>query len=96
MKKGKKTQYMDISNRRVDTTTDATDIERIVKKYYSGTWMTQVKCPTIGFSSGHDLTVCESKLCVRLCTDIVESAWDSLSPPLSLPLPCSLSISLKK
>ena len=41
--------------------------------------------------------VCEVEACIRLCTDSEESAWDSLSPSLSLPLPdlCCLSLSLK-
>ena len=57
---------------------------------------------TLDFGSGHDLTVHETEANVRLCTDMVESAWDSLSLFLSLllPLPClrspsqSLSLSL--
>ena len=57
-----------------------------------GVWMARsVECLTLDFSSGHDLPVCEFKPCVRLCTDRVETAWDSLSFSLSLPLPCSLS-----
>ena len=41
-----------------------------------------VKCPTLDFSSGHDLTVCEIEPCVGLCTDSMEPVWDSLSPSL--------------
>ena len=38
-----------------------------------GTWAAQsVKCPTLGFGSGHDLTVCEFKPRVELCADSVE------------------------
>ena len=47
------------------------------------------KRPTLGLSSGHDLTVREFEPYVRLCADSVEPAWDFLS--LSPPLPCSLS-----
>ena len=40
-----------------------------------GTWVAQsVRHPTIDFSSGHDLTVCEMEPHIRLCTDSVESA----------------------
>ena len=54
-----------------------------------------IKHPTLGFGSGHDLTVCEIELHVGLCADSTELAWDSLSP-LFLPFPCSLSLSLSK
>ena len=43
-----------------------------------------VECPT--HDSGHDLRVCGIEPRVRLCTDGVEPAWDSLSLPLSVPL----------
>ena len=33
---------------------------------------------------------------VRLCATGIEPPWDSVSPSLSLPLPCWLSISLSK
>ena len=33
----------------------------------------------LGFGSGHDLTVPGFKPCIRVCTDSVELAWDSLS-----------------
>ena len=52
-----------------------------------------VKCRTLDFGSGHDLMVCETELCVGLCTDGVEPVCDSLSP-LSAPLLLSLSLSL--
>ena len=39
-----------------------------------------VKCLTPDLGSGHDLTVCDIKPHVGLCTDSVEPAWDSLSP----------------
>ena len=63
-----------------------------------GAWVAQsVKGQTLGFSSGHDLVVCEFELHVGLCADSLEPAWDSLSLPISLPLPglFSLSLSLK-
>ena len=63
------------------------------------TWVTQsVKGPTLDFSSGHDLVVCEIKPCIGLCTDSAKPAWDSLSPFLSLLLPhfCMSSISQNK
>ena len=43
--------------------------------------------PGSNFGSGHDLMVCGFKPHIWLCTDSVESAGDSLSFPLSLPLP---------
>ena len=46
-----------------------------------------VKCPTLGFGLGHDLTVCEFETHIGFCADGAEPAWDSLSLPLSLPLP---------
>ena len=49
-----------------------------------GTWVAQsVKCPTLGFSSGRDLTVYEMEPWVRLCTDSVVPAWNPLSPSVS-------------
>ena len=63
-----------------------------------GTWVAQlVKHPTLGFSSGHDLTVCGFEPQVGLCA--ISADWDSHFLPLSLhPLPAlslSLSLSLK-
>ena len=52
-----------------------------------------VKHLTLGFNSGHDLTICEFEPRMRLYTDLTEPAWDSLCP-LSLPLPSSCSLSL--
>ena len=43
-----------------------------------------VKCPTLDFSPGSDLTVPEFKAYIRLCTD-AEPGWDSRSLPLSAP-----------
>ena len=57
-----------------------------------GTWVAQlVKRLTLGFGSGHNLTVREFKPCVGLCADSSEPAWDSLSPLLSARLSLSLS-----
>ena len=63
-----------------------------------GLYLGEVKGPTLGFSSGHDLTVCGFKPHVRLCADGVEPAWDSLSAPsLAQLLPtCAVSVSLNK
>ena len=60
-----------------------------------GTWVSQsVKRLTLDFGSGHDLIVCEFEPSIGVS---VEPAWDSLSLPLSLPLPnsCMFSLSLK-
>ena len=52
------------------------------RSYYWGAWVAQsIKCPTVGFGSGHDLMVNEFKPCVGLHA---EPAWDSLSLCLSL------------
>ena len=59
--------------------------------------MTQlVKHPTLGFGSGHDPIVGEFAFPIGLCADSVEPAWDSLSLPLSPPLPPSLFLSINK
>ena len=47
------------------------------------------KRPTVDFDSGRDFTVYGFEPCMGLCTDSREPAWDSLSLPLSLPLPVS-------
>ena len=68
-----------------------------VFKYWRGAWVAQlVKHPTLDFSSGHDLSVSGSEPCTALCTDSVQPAWDSLSPPLSALPPFALSLSLSK
>ena len=38
-----------------------------------------VKCQTLDFRSGPDLTVGEIEPCVGFCADITEPAWGSLS-----------------
>ena len=42
-----------------------------------------IRCPTLDFGSGHDLTACEIEPQVGLCADGVEPAWDSPSPSFS-------------
>ena len=58
-----------------------------------------VKCPTLDFGSGHDLTVGEIKPCIRLCGDSAEPAC-SFSPSLSVShlhvLSFSLSLKISK
>ena len=55
---------------------------------------------TLGFSSGHDLTVCKFEPHIRLRTVSSDPAWDSLSLSLSLsqsaPLPRALSQNKQK
>ena len=65
---------------------------------YGGTWGAQlVRHLTLDFGSGHDLVVCGFELYIRLCTDSVEAAWDSLPPSLSAPPLLSLKVNkLKK
>ena len=67
------------------------------EKKVRGAWMAQwAKHLTLDFGSGHDLMVCEREPQVRLCTDSMEPAWDSLSPSLFLPLPPSLSLKINE
>ena len=59
------------------------------------TWVApSVKCPTLDFSSGHDLTVGEIEPHVGLFAHSMEPAWDSVSLPLTLCPSCALSLSL--
>ena len=52
-----------------------------------GAWVAQsLKHLTLGFSSGHDLTVYEFKPRIGLCTESAEHAWDTLSLSLLLSL----------
>ena len=54
---------------------------------WRGAWVAQsVDHPTLGFSSGRDLTVCEIEPRVELWADSMEPAWDSVSASLSLSL----------
>ena len=69
-----------------------TSFPQLINQPLQGTWMAQlVKCLTLDFSSGHDLMVHEFEPHIGLCADRAEPAWD----PLSLPLPCSWSLSQK-
>ena len=62
-----------------------------------GTWVAQtVERPTFDFDTGHDLMVREFELHVRLCTDSMDPAWNSLSPSLSAPPLFMLSLSLSQ
>ena len=64
---------------------------------YMGAWVAQTdKHPTLDFNSGHDLTVHEFKPGVRFCADSTESAWDSVSLPLSSPPLLTFSFSLSR
>ena len=67
-------------------------------KHIRDIWVAQsVKCPTLDFRSGHDLTVRGFEPRIGLCTDNAESAWDSLSlSPCLCPVPLMLSPSLSK
>ena len=56
-------------------------------------WAQLVKCPALGFGSGHDLKVSGIKSHNRLCADSIDAAWDSLL--LSLPL-VFLSLKINK
>ena len=55
-------------------------------------WLSQLNIPTLHPSLGHDLATCEIEPRPGLCADHGEPAWASLL--LSLPLPCSHSLSL--
>ena len=69
----------------------------LLKDCRGGAWVGQlVKHLTLDLSSGHDLTVLEFKLHIELCTGGTETAWDSLSPSLSVPLPDSHTLSFSK
>ena len=51
-----------------------------------------VKCPTLGFGSGHDLMVHEIKPRIGICADSTEPAWDSHFLSLSAPPPSNTYI----
>ena len=55
-----------------------------------------VKRLTPDLGSGHDLTVCEFKPCIRLCVDGGEPAWDSASLSLCPSSACALSLKINK
>ena len=73
-------------------------VPTIAIRNLSGAWAAQsVKQPTLGFGSGHDLTVCEFEPCVKLCSDSMDSLGFSLPLSLSLSLPpLQLNIGEKK
>ena len=52
-----------------------------------------IKGLTLGFCSGHDLTVGRFEPHIGLSTAGARPVWDCLSLPLSLPLPCFLCLS---
>ena len=54
-----------------------------------------VKCLTLGFSSGHDLTAGEFKPWVGLWADGADPTWDSLSAFLCPSPTHSVSVSVK-
>ena len=57
------------------------------EEQYGNAWVIQlVKYLTLGFGSGHDLTVRGFEPHIGLCADSVEPAWDSQFPSLSLSL----------
>ena len=61
------------------------------------TWVAQsVKGLTLGFSSGHNLTVCEFKPCIRFCAGRAEPVQDSLCPSPILSLTLSEYINFKE
>ena len=69
------------------------------KKFaYWGTWVAwSVRHPTLGFGTGHDLTVYGFVGLSPASSSVsLEPVWDFLSLPLSLPLPYSLSRSLSQ
>ena len=56
------------------------------QKFSWDAWVAQlVKCLTLDFSSGYDLTVCGFEPRMGFCTDSAEPAWNFLSPSLSAP-----------
>ena len=71
-----------------------------IKCLGQGAWVTQlVKHLTLGFGSGHDLTICEFESHNGLSAVSIEPASDPLSPSLSAPpqLMCMISrINIKK
>ena len=55
-----------------------------------------VKHLSLDFGSGHDLMVHKIEPCLRLCSDGVETAWNSLSPSPSAPPLLVHALSLSK
>ena len=54
-----------------------------------------VKLPTLGFSSGHDLTYCEIGPCIGLCADSSRACLGFFLPHPSLSFPCSCTLTIK-
>ena len=64
--------------------------------FFGGTWVAQsVKCQTLSFGSGHDLTVGEFQPYLALCASDMEPTWDSLSPSFCPTSTHAVSVSLK-
>ena len=60
-------------------------------------WVAQsVKHPILGFSSSPDLKVRELEPQIPVCVDSAETAWDSLTLPLSLSLSSSRCLCLSQ
>ena len=55
-----------------------------------------VKCQSLDFGSGHDLTVRETELCLGFCADGPEPVWDSLSLSFSAPPLLTLCLPLSQ
>ena len=70
---------------------------REVQKAEGGarSWKRSVEPQTLDLGSSHDLSVCGMESCIRLCTDSMEPAWESLSLSAAPLLVCVLSLSLK-
>ena len=67
------------------------------KPMCQGAWVAQmVKCPTLDFGSGHDLTLHEIEPWVWLCTNSTEPAWVFLSLSFCPYPTCSLSLKINK
>ena len=78
------------------TSSEKPSLTMLSKRKIRGTWVApSVKRPTVGFGSGHDLTVRESEPSMGLCADSAEPAWDSLSTPPSVPPLLAVHLPLK-
>ena len=76
-----------------------TEIRQVVNAFKRHPWeclgSSAGYAPTLGFESGHDLTVHEFEPQVWLCTDNKEPAWDSFIHSFMLALCLSPALSLK-
>ena len=85
------------SNPALGSTLGGAYLKKKNHKVLRGAWVAQlVKCPTLDFCSGHDLTVGGIEPHDGLCADSAEPAWDSLSPFISAPPPFPLALSLSQ